>query len=99
MKLSVILGSVRVNLKWVYSTQIVLFRSTYILIFTAHHLKCNIDGLYCLNIYYNQLAVLKAPWSNRTGLVCDCLPSCTEIEISIKDDKHGWESFPTDGVL
>ncbi|XP_049825098.1 sodium channel protein Nach [Aethina tumida] len=64
----------------------------------AHHLmpnvsfqqQCNIDGLYCINKHYNELAVLKAYWSNRTGLVCDCLPSCTEFEFSvIKDDKNG----------
>ncbi|KAK9892744.1 hypothetical protein WA026_021936 [Henosepilachna vigintioctopunctata] len=51
---------------------------------------CDIDGLYCLNKHYNNLIVLKAPWSNRTGLVCDCLPSCTEFEMTvIKDYKSG----------
>ncbi|KAJ3650977.1 hypothetical protein Zmor_017048 [Zophobas morio] len=64
----------------------------------AHHLMpnipasthCNITGLYCLSKHYNELSVLKPYWANRTGLVCDCLPSCTEIELAvIKDDKFG----------
>ncbi|KAL3270747.1 hypothetical protein HHI36_021272 [Cryptolaemus montrouzieri] len=64
----------------------------------VHHLMpnvpkeffCDINGLYCLNKYYNNLVVLKAHWSNRTGLVCNCLPSCTEFEMSvIKDNKFG----------
>ncbi|RZC35102.1 degenerin del-1 [Asbolus verrucosus] len=64
----------------------------------AHHLmpnllsqkQCNITGLYCLSKHYNELSVLKPYWANRTGLVCDCLPSCTEIELSVvKDDKIG----------
>ncbi|XP_044763116.1 sodium channel protein Nach [Coccinella septempunctata] len=54
------------------------------------HLFCDINGLYCLNMHYNNLIVLKAHWSNRTGLVCDCLPSCTEFEMSVvKDVKYG----------
>ncbi|EFA08448.1 sodium channel protein Nach [Tribolium castaneum] len=64
----------------------------------AHHLmpntppknKCNITGLYCLSKHYNELSVLKPYWANRTGLVCDCLPSCTEMELAVvRDDKIG----------
>ncbi|KAJ8964777.1 hypothetical protein NQ314_004643 [Rhamnusium bicolor] len=36
--------------------------------------------------------LLKPSWANRPGLYCDCLPSCTEIELSIiRDDKKGIE--------
>ncbi|XP_018563917.1 sodium channel protein Nach-like [Anoplophora glabripennis] len=52
--------------------------------------QCNITGLDCLSINYNDLAVLKPSWANRPGLYCDCLPSCTEIELSIvRDFKKG----------
>lgn len=30
--------------------------------------------------------VLKARWSQAYGLYCDCLPSCTEAEISVVKD-------------
>lgn len=64
----------------------------------SHHLipnslkekHCDINGLECLNRNYNDLAVLKAKWADRSGLVCSCLPSCTEIELSVvKDEKVG----------
>ncbi|XP_065167008.1 sodium channel protein Nach [Atheta coriaria] len=64
----------------------------------SHHLipntkpeqQCTITGLECLNKNYDDLAVLKAPWAKRKGIVCFCVPSCTEIELSIvKDDKSG----------
>ncbi|KAG7308674.1 hypothetical protein JYU34_005896 [Plutella xylostella] len=51
-------------------------------------LKCGVDGIMCLNANLNELSVLKAKWSSRPGLYCDCLPSCTEAEISVvKDSK------------
>ncbi|XP_057664500.1 pickpocket protein 28-like [Diorhabda carinulata] len=62
----------------------------------AHHLvpntplenQCDLDGIKCLNDNYNEISVFKAAWSNRTGLVCGCLPSCNEIEVTvIRDDK------------
>lgn len=57
----------------------------------APHLHCKIDGISCLNKYYNELSILKAPWSNKIGLVCECLPSCTEIELNIiTDEKRRW---------
>lgn len=64
----------------------------------AHHLmpntelnkQCTIEGLECLNKHYNDLAVLRAHWAKRSGLVCYCVPSCTELEMSvIKDEKLG----------
>ncbi|GLV38485.1 pickpocket 13 [Carabus blaptoides fortunei] len=64
----------------------------------THHLmpnslpkeQCNLAGMACLNENYNELAVLKAHWAKRTGLICDCLPSCTETEMFlIKDEKTG----------
>lgn len=52
--------------------------------------QCEIGGMACLNENYNELAVLKAYWAKRTGLVCDCLPSCTETELFlVKDEKTG----------
>ncbi|XP_045448255.1 sodium channel protein Nach-like [Melitaea cinxia] len=53
---------------------------------TSESEKCNITGILCLNEYVQQLSVLKARWSSRPGLHCDCLPSCTEAEISIVKD-------------
>jgi len=46
---------------------------------------CNMDGLECLNRNYEDLSVIIAKWSKRRGrkgLVCDCLPSCTEVDIT-----------------
>lgn len=58
--------------------------------FLETSLLCNITGLECLNDKYNDLAVLKARWSSRSGLICNCVPSCTEIEMSVvKDTKIG----------
>ncbi|XP_036329636.1 sodium channel protein Nach-like [Rhagoletis pomonella] len=48
---------------------------------------CNMDGLECLNRNYEDLSVIIAKWSRgRKGLVCDCLPSCTEVDISTVHD-------------
>ncbi|XP_013145066.1 PREDICTED: sodium channel protein Nach [Papilio polytes] len=49
-------------------------------------MKCDINGLICLNDHATDLSALKAKWSSRPGLDCDCLPSCTEAEISIVKD-------------
>ncbi|XP_031330649.1 sodium channel protein Nach [Photinus pyralis] len=59
--------------------------------------QCDIRGLECLNQHYNDLAVLRAHWANRPGLVCPCIPSCTDMEMTvIRDDKvgthHDWAS-------
>ncbi|XP_050682170.1 pickpocket protein 28 [Leptidea sinapis] len=53
---------------------------------TDDRLKCNISGIMCINENLASLAVLKARWSSRKGLYCDCLPSCTEADISIVKD-------------
>ncbi|KAI8125736.1 hypothetical protein FF38_07993 [Lucilia cuprina] len=52
--------------------------------------KCNMDGLECLNRNYEDLSVIIAKWSKgRKGLVCDCLPSCTEVDITtVVDSKE-----------
>ncbi|CAH1993032.1 unnamed protein product [Acanthoscelides obtectus] len=64
----------------------------------AHHLmpnttfknQCKFNGLRCLSANYNELSILKAKWANKTGLYCECLPSCTEIELSVlRDDIEG----------
>ncbi|XP_060533923.1 sodium channel protein Nach-like [Cylas formicarius] len=60
----------------------------------AHHLvpntpiekRCNITGLSCLNEHYREVTVLKPAWSDRVGLVCECLPSCTEIQLNVVRD-------------
>lgn len=48
-------------------------------------------GLECLNRNYEDLSVIIAKWSRnrgRKGLVCDCLPSCTEVDIiTVHDSK------------
>ncbi|KAK5638688.1 hypothetical protein RI129_012983 [Pyrocoelia pectoralis] len=52
--------------------------------------QCHIRGLECLNDHYNNWAVLKPHWADRPGLVCPCVPSCTDIEITtISNDKFG----------
>ncbi|KAL7741307.1 hypothetical protein ACLKA6_013755 [Drosophila palustris] len=60
---------------------------------------CNMDGLECLNRNYEDLSVIIAKWSRRRGrkgLVCDCLPSCTEVDITTvydsKDNMYGYET-------
>lgn len=54
---------------------------------TEEHLHCDMNGLKCLNNYYEELSVVIAKWSvGKKGVVCDCLPSCTEIDISIVHD-------------
>ncbi|XP_055710278.1 sodium channel protein Nach [Phlebotomus papatasi] len=55
---------------------------------TPTHLHCNISGLTCLNEHYEELSIVIPKWSSagRKGVVCDCLPSCTEIDVSIIHD-------------
>ncbi|KAH8248642.1 hypothetical protein KR032_001715 [Drosophila birchii] len=60
---------------------------------------CNMDGLECLNRNYEDLSVIIAKWSKRRGrkgLVCDCLPSCTEVDITTvydsKDNMAGQQN-------
>lgn len=63
------------------------------------HELCNMDGLECLNQNYEDLSVIIAKWSRRRGrkgLVCDCLPSCTEVDITTvydsKDNIYGYQN-------
>lgn len=45
---------------------------------------CEINGLVCLNEHYEDLSIVIAAWSKarrRKGIVCDCLPSCYEVDI------------------
>ncbi|XP_070495297.1 sodium channel protein Nach [Chironomus tepperi] len=45
---------------------------------------CDIDGLVCLNEHYEDLSIVIAPWSRnrkKRGVVCDCMPSCNEIDL------------------
>ncbi|XP_077290852.1 sodium channel protein Nach-like [Arctopsyche grandis] len=50
--------------------------------------KCGLVGLVCLNQHYAHLSVMRPEWARRSGLICQCPPSCTEIDITvIKDDK------------
>lgn len=50
-------------------------------------MHCHVEGLRCLNDHYEELAVVIAKWSvGKRGVVCDCLPSCTEIDIGVVHD-------------
>uniref|UniRef100_A0A336MNG8 CSON004271 protein n=1 Tax=Culicoides sonorensis TaxID=179676 RepID=A0A336MNG8_CULSO len=50
---------------------------------------CDMNGLVCLNEHYEELSVVIAKWSyGRKGVVCDCLPSCTEVDISVVHDNR-----------
>lgn len=52
-------------------------------------LHCNMTGLICLNEHYEKLSVVVAKWNfGRKGVVCDCLPSCTEVDISVVHDNR-----------
>ncbi|KAL4713973.1 hypothetical protein ACJJTC_005604 [Scirpophaga incertulas] len=51
-----------------------------------YDMHCNVTGIICLNGHVNIISVLKAKWSSRPGLYCNCLPSCTEAEITIVRD-------------
>lgn len=55
---------------------------------TSQSLHCGLEGLMCLHDHYGELSVLRAAWGSRSGLYCDCQPSCTETDISvIADDR------------
>lgn len=59
---------------------------------------CNIEGLKCLNNNYEDLTVVIPHWSHgRKGVVCEeCLPSCTEVDIStIHDSREKWGVMKT----
>nr|XP_029729201.1 sodium channel protein Nach-like [Aedes albopictus] len=52
-------------------------------------LKCNMSGLVCLNAHYEELTIVIPKWSTgKQGVVCDCLPSCTEVDIAIVHDSR-----------
>lgn len=56
---------------------------------TPSELHCDMIGLRCLNDNYEELSVVIAKWSSgRKGVVCDCLPSCTEIDVSVVHDSR-----------
>ncbi|KAG5666860.1 hypothetical protein PVAND_014868 [Polypedilum vanderplanki] len=47
---------------------------------------CDINGLVCLNEHYEDLSIVIASWSKarkKRGVVCDCLPSCNEIDLVV----------------
>ncbi|XP_063821170.1 sodium channel protein Nach-like [Ostrinia nubilalis] len=61
----------------------------------THHLSpiqykdryCDLEGLKCLTNNYDILSKLQVPDTNRTGLECDCLPSCTEPDYNVVTKK------------
>lgn len=55
------------------------------------------EGLKCLNDYYDELSTVIASWSTgKVGIVCDCLPSCTEVDISVvHESKERYVSYFT----
>lgn len=55
---------------------------------------CDIEGLRCLNEHYEELSVVIAKWSTgKKGVVCDCLPSCTEVDVSVVHDARDKYAF------
>lgn len=47
---------------------------------------CEINGLVCLNEHYEDLSIVIAAWSKarkRKGIVCNCMPSCNEVDILV----------------
>lgn len=56
---------------------------------TNPHIYCNMSGLICLNENYEELSVVIPKWSkNRKGVICDCMPSCTEVDVSLVHDSR-----------
>ncbi|KAJ6650047.1 hypothetical protein Bhyg_05290 [Pseudolycoriella hygida] len=56
---------------------------------THYSMYCNMTGLICLNENYEELSVVIPKWSkNRKGVICDCMPSCTEIDVSLVHDSR-----------
>lgn len=61
----------------------------------THHLSpaqykkryCDLEGLKCLTNNYEILSKLKIPGTNKTGIECDCLPSCTEPDYNVVTKK------------
>lgn len=52
-------------------------------------MHCHVDGLRCLNEHYEDLSIVIASWSvGKKGVVCDCLPSCTEIDLGVVHDSR-----------
>lgn len=56
------------------------------MLFVEEEDRCQMRGLVCLNKHYSDLSVMRPAWAKRNGLVCDCPPSCSEVEISVIKD-------------
>lgn len=56
--------------------------------YTDQSMHCEMTGIVCLNEHYEDLSVVIPKWSvgQRKGVVCDCLPSCTELDMSVVYD-------------
>ncbi|XP_076260141.1 pickpocket protein 11-like [Rhynchophorus ferrugineus] len=60
----------------------------------THHLMpvynteryCDIEGLKCLTDHFEIVNRIHAKGYNKPGLICECLPSCTEPEYTIVSD-------------
>ena len=51
-------------------------------------------GLQCLNDNYEELSVIIAKWSyGRKGLMCDCFPSCTEMDLTIVNNMDNMDRY------
>lgn len=51
------------------------------------NMHCHVEGMTCLNDHYEDLSIVIAKWSvGKKGVVCDCLPSCTEIDLTVVHD-------------
>ncbi|KAJ0176656.1 hypothetical protein K1T71_007835 [Dendrolimus kikuchii] len=58
----------------------------HLMVATPDSERCNITGLACLHTHSSNLTSLKPPWATRPGLICSCLPSCNETEITVIKD-------------
>ncbi|KAF6209977.1 hypothetical protein GE061_015732 [Apolygus lucorum] len=45
--------------------------------------QCGLKGILCLNQNQANLSVQKTKWGDKLGLVCDCLPGCSDPEYNV----------------
>ncbi|XP_056638213.1 pickpocket protein 11-like [Diorhabda sublineata] len=75
----------------------------------THHLMpkynlvnyCDVEGLKCLTDHFDTVNRLLAKESNlhKPGLICDCLPSCTEPEYKIVSITKGFKSIKSEILI
>lgn len=68
-----------------------------IIIILENDLICDLNGLMCLSEHLLDYSVIIRPFSQRRGLVCDCLPGCSEPEYDLI--KEGEEEIDDDEIV